>query len=235
MVKILDPFEPDAPFPDPETEALREPNGLLAVGGDLSPPRLIRAYREGIFPWFSEGEPILWWSPDPRLVLFPEKLKVSRSLRKILKKGRFEVTFDRAFGEVIRLCAETRSEGTWITREMQEAYVELYRKGHAHSVEAWQEGKLVGGLYGVSVGRVFSGESMFHLLPDASKVAFVHFVRWLEGWDYHLVDCQVETQHLRRFGAELLPRREFLGLLKEFRDRSPSPEAWRKVPEVEIL
>jgi len=231
VIRLLDPRDPEAPFPDPE-EALPEPNGLLAVGGDLSPARLLRAYREGIFPWFNEGEPILWWSPDPRLVLFPERLKISRSLRKTLKKRPFVITFDRAFAEVVRLCAETRPGGTWITPEMRDAYIALHRLGHAHSVEAWREGRLVGGLYGVSVGRLFSGESMFHLLPDASKVAFVHFVRWLQAWDYALIDCQVETGHLKRFGAEPIPRHRFLAFLRELRDQAPSPKAWREPVQV---
>ena len=201
-------------FPPPHM-AIRE--GLLAVGGDLSPERLLLAYRQGIFPWYSPGEPILWWSPDPRLVLYPDELRISRSLRRTIRRGRFRITFDAAFAAVVRACAEVRrsyGHGTWITDEMQAAYGELHRMGHAHSVEAWLEEQLVGGLYGVSIGGAFSGESMFSRVSDASKVAFVTFVQHLRQANINLIDCQVKTDHLIRFGAREIPRKLFLDQLE---------------------
>ncbi len=189
-----------------------DPDGLLAVGGDLSPERLLLAYQQGIFPWYSANMPILWWSPDPRLVLFPDELKVSKSLHRALKKGVFKVTADRAFLEVIRHCAAVKreyGEGTWIVPEMVEAYHSLHRLGYAHSVESWQEGELVGGLYGVAMGHVFFGESMFTEKTDASKVALVHLVRLLRQWHFELIDCQVTTAHLKSFGAREISRQDF--------------------------
>jgi leucyl/phenylalanyl-tRNA--protein transferase len=200
-------------FPEP---ALAEPDGLLAVGGDLRPERLLRAYAEGIFPWYSEETPILWWSPDPRMVLLPGELHVPRSLRRALR-GRFEVRADTAFGRVIRRCAEKDrpgQDGTWITDEMIEAYERLHELGFAHSFEAWEGNELAGGLYGVSLGAAFFGESMFADRPEASKVAFVRSVEWLGGRGVELVDCQVDTEHLRRFGAREIPRVEFLSRLR---------------------
>ncbi len=228
MLTLLDSRDARQPFP-PVDQALEEPNGLLAVGGDLSPPRLLQAYRQGIFPWYNPGEPILWWSPDPRLVLFPEKLKVSRSLRKRLRRDEFRFTLDQAFEEVIDACAAPRGEerGTWITPEMREAYVRLHRLGHAHSAETWHDGELVGGLYGVAIGRVFYGESMFHRRSDASKVAFVRLVENLRRWNYALIDCQVHTGHLVRFGAEEIPRRQFVELLDRWCRETVAPDAWR--------
>lgn len=202
-------------FPHPE---LAEEDGLLAVGGDLSEERILLAYSMGIFPWYSQGSPILWWSPDPRLVLFPEELKVSRSLRQTIRKGTFSVTVDTDFDQVIRSCAAVhkREDGsTWITGRMIDAYNRLYRSGYAHSVESWQDGELAGGLYGVSMGRVFFGESMFAKKNDSSKVAFALLVHQLKEWDYRLIDCQVSTRHLIRFGAREVPRRAFLKMLKE--------------------
>lgn len=196
---------------------LADPNGLLAVGGDLTPERLLLAYRQGIFPWYSNDTPILWWSPDPRLVLFPSELKISHSLRRVIRKNPFRVTFNRAFGEVIRSCAEVRrreGEGTWITEEMIDAYCLLHRLGFAHSVESWHQGELVGGLYGVAIGRVFFGESMFTRKTDASKVAFVHLVRVLQRKGCEVIDCQVSTNHLKSFGAREIPRDLFLHYLK---------------------
>jgi leucyl/phenylalanyl-tRNA--protein transferase len=191
--------------------------GLLAVGGDLSPERLLSAYREGIFPWYSQGEPFLWWSPDPRFVLFPEELRISRSMRQFLKKKFLRITFDQAFREVIAACRKPRpgQDGTWITHEMQEAYVALHDLGYAHSVEAWQEGTLVGGLYGVSLGLVFFGESMFSIRANASKAALITLVSCLQKAHFDLIDCQVETPHLGSLGARFIPRREFCVLLKE--------------------
>ena len=200
-------------FPPPE---YAEYDGLLAVGGDLSPERLLLAYRMGIFPWFTEDTEILWWSPDPRLVLYPEELKVSRSLRQFIRKGIYTVTLDSAFEDVITGCARVHIEkdgSTWITDSMIEAYIRLYEMGYAHSVETWYEGTLVGGLYGVSLGRAFFGESMFTVKNNASKVAFVYLIRQLSKWNFRLVDCQVTTEHMKRFGAKEIPRKEFLELL----------------------
>lgn len=196
-------------FPDP---SLADPSGLLGVGGDLDPDRLILAYRLGIFPWYSEG-PILWWSPDPRTVLFSDELRVQRSLAKRIRQQPYRITLDRAFEQVLDGCAETRrtdQRGTWITADMRRAYVALHALGHAHSVEAWEGEALVGGLYGVAVGGLYAGESMFARRPDASKIGFVHLVRQLIRWGYPLVDCQVHTDHLERFGAREIPRAEYL-------------------------
>ena len=190
-----------------------DPDGLLAVGGDLSPERLLLAYRQGIFPWYSANTAILWWSPDPRLVLFPHELRVSKSLERVLRKKVFTVTMDRAFTEVIRHCAAARrraGDGTWIVPDMMVAYHRLHQIGYAHSAEAWHQGKLVGGLYGVALGRVFFGESMFTEKTDASKVALVHLVQLLRQWEFKLIDCQVTTAHLKRFGAREIARKEFL-------------------------
>lgn len=202
-------------FPRPEQA---DPSGLLAVGGDLSSERLLEAYRLGIFPWYSGDEPILWWSPDPRLVLDLGDFKISRSLRKTLNKEIFNVTFDRAFGDVIRACAlapRDGQRGTWITDDMQEAYVRLHKLGYAHSVESWFDGKLAGGLYGVSLGKAFFGESMFHRTADASKVALAALVERLKLWKFHFIDAQMTTTHLLRLGAKELPRRVFLKRLSE--------------------
>lgn len=213
---VLNPHSGDLRFPSAH---LASPQGLLAIGGDLRADRLLEAYRQGIFPWYNDGQPILWWSPDPRTVLFPGKLVVSRSLKKTLRKRPFMITLDRDFFGVMRGCAGPRRQnpegGTWITPEMLHAYSELHRLGHAHSVEAWRDGELVGGLYGVSLGGVFFGESMFSLVTDASKVAFVHLVRQLQAWGCSLIDCQLTTAHLLRFGAEEIPRRRFLSLLAD--------------------
>lgn len=197
-------------FPDPD---LAEPDGLLAVGGDLRPERLLAAYARGIFPWYDDRSPILWWSPDPRLVLVPGELHVSRSLARTLRRGTYRVSADEAFERVIRRCAEKGrpgQRGTWITPEMIAAYCELHRLGYAHSFEAWEGAALAGGLYGVSLGAVFFGESMFADAPDASKVAFARAVEWLAAQGVGLVDCQVRTDHLVSLGARELPRRAFL-------------------------
>lgn len=227
MLHLLDPYDRDTGFPDVE-QALRDPDGLLAVGGDLSPERLIQAYRRGIFPWFSEGQPILWWSPDPRSVLFPEQLKVSRSLRKTLKRGIFEVSFDQDFAAVIRECAAPRKQdaGTWISPEMLRAYRRLHELGVAHSVETWFENTLVGGLYGVALGRVFFGESMFSRRSDASKVAMVHLVERLRTWRYGLIDCQVQSDHLDSLGATNIPRKEFIQRLDALCQQPGQQRPW---------
>lgn len=205
--------DPEA-FPQPSRA---DRSGLLAVGGDLRPARLLAAYRRGIFPWYSEGQPILWHSPNPRFVLEASRLYVGKSLRKTIKRGLYQVRFDTAFDQVMHACARVPrpgQSGTWITDEMRAAYGELHRQGYAHSVEAWLGDRLVGGAYGVSLGAAYFGESMFALEPDASKVAFVTLVERLRGWGIELIDCQVETEHLARFGAENWPRERFLEALK---------------------
>ncbi|HDL90462.1 MAG TPA: leucyl/phenylalanyl-tRNA--protein transferase [Thermodesulforhabdus norvegica] len=202
-------------FPHPEWA---DADGLLAVGGDLSPQRLLLAYAMGIFPWYDRDSPILWWSPDPRLVLFPEKAKVSKSLKRVLRKKIFRISFDQAFSDVIRECARVRLEqggDTWILPEIIEAYERLHYLGYAHSVEVWHEGKLAGGLYGVSLGRAFFGESMFTRVRDASKVALVVLAGFLRSWQFHFIDCQITTEHLKRMGAEEIPRQQFLELLRK--------------------
>jgi leucyl/phenylalanyl-tRNA--protein transferase len=231
----LDPDDPDTHFPDVEL-ALTEPDGLLAIGGDLTVARLLDAYRQGIFPWYGQGQPILWWSPDPRLVLFPDALRISRSLRKTLRRRRFEVTMDRDFAAVISACAGPRAgkDGTWITRAMQTAYIRLHQSGHAHSVECRLDGELAGGLYGVAIGRVFFGESMFARTSDASKVAFVWLVRQLQRWGFRLIDCQIHTRHLASLGARDLPRRQFSRMLAEDCRLTPPP-AWVFDPDLEVL
>jgi leucyl/phenylalanyl-tRNA--protein transferase len=216
-----------APFP-PVESALRRPNGLLCAGGDLSPERLLDAYRHGIFPWFSEGEPILWWSPDPRMVLFPEELKVSRSLARTLRRGQYEVRLDTAFAGVIRECGQPRpgQDGTWITPQMQQAYVRLHELGHAHSVETWIEGRLAGGLYGLAIGRAFYGESMFSRVTDASKIALAHLARYLERHGFAVIDCQMRTAHLASLGAREIRRRELLSGLETWTLEGQGPGKW---------
>ncbi|MCX8044772.1 MAG: leucyl/phenylalanyl-tRNA--protein transferase [Desulfobacterota bacterium] len=202
-------------FPDPEDA---DPSGLLAVGGDLSLRRLLLAYSMGIFPWYTDGEPILWWSPDPRLILEPASLNISKSLARTIRKKKFVVTLDRCFEQVIRKCASIprrHEQGTWIIPDIITAYLRLHHAGFAHSVETWEQGALVGGLYGVSLGAVFFGESMFSERPDASKTALVYLVHMLDAWGIRLIDCQVRTEHLVRMGAREIPRTEFLRRLRE--------------------
>lgn len=213
-------------FPHP---SLAEPDGLLGVGGDLHPRRLLLAYAHGIFPWYSEGQPILWFSPDPRFVLFPDQLHLGRSLKKRIRRGDFEIRLDTAFEQVMRGCQAAYrpgQRGTWITEDMLSAYQELHRQGHAHSAEAWRDGKLVGGLYGVAMGELFSGESMFALEDDASKVAFAWLARQLQAWGFQLIDCQVHTRHLQRFGACEIPREDYLEHLERLVARPRTPGAW---------
>lgn len=208
---ILSATGQDLDFPPVEQAS---PDGLLAVGGDLRPERLLEAYRHGIFPWYSDNQPILWWSPDPRAILFPHKLHISRSLKRSLRPGLFNVTLDRCFRDVMQHCAGPRPQypdgGTWITAEMLDAYTTLHEQGYAHSVETWQEGELVGGVYGVAIGGAFFAESMFTHVPDASKVALVSLVRQLQTWGFSLMDCQQSSPHILAFGAENIPRHEFL-------------------------
>lgn len=201
-------------FPPPQ---LAEEDGLLAIGGDLSSERLLEAYSKGIFPWYVESSPILWWSPDPRLVLFPEELRISRSLKQLIKKDFFKITTDKAFEEVINNCANIQrkgSYGTWLTNDMIYAYIKLHQLGYAHSVESWHEGQLVGGLYGVALGGVFFGESMFTKMSNASKVAFVKTVEMLKSQGFVIIDCQVVTKHLINMGARTIPRSQFLRILE---------------------
>jgi leucyl/phenylalanyl-tRNA--protein transferase len=226
MIPLLATQDP-SDFPDVR-HALRQPNGLLAAGGDLCPERLTSAYRRGIFPWYSAGDPILWWSPDPRTVLFPERIHVSRSLRKRLRRRTLGVTMDRAFESVIRSCSAPRDAegGTWIVPEMLSAYEAMHRLGLAHSVEVWKDGALAGGLYGVSIGGVFYGESMFSRADDASKVALVHLCRRLAEWGFGLIDCQMRTEHLLSLGAEELRRSRFTALLHQFCPRPGRKGTW---------
>jgi leucyl/phenylalanyl-tRNA---protein transferase len=214
-------------FPAPHL-ALKEPNGLLAAGGDLRPERLLSAYRRGIFPWYERGQPILWWCPNPRAVLFPSALRVSRSLGRVVRRRTFTVTSDSAFDQIIEGCAEPRSYGpeTWITDEMAAAYTALHRLGWAHSFESWQGSTLVGGLYGVAIGRVFFGESMFARVTDASKAAFVSAVAYLQARGFELIDCQIASAHLQSLGAVDLPRTRFLKLLGELCGVAAHPRSW---------
>ncbi|MBI5109971.1 MAG: leucyl/phenylalanyl-tRNA--protein transferase [Rhodocyclales bacterium] len=215
-------------FPPLEV-ALADPNGLLAAGGDLSPQRIIAAYRRGIFPWYSAGEPILWWSPDPRMVLFPDALKITRSLTKALRNTAYEVRLDTAFPSVMAACAEVPragQPGTWISREMQQAYTELHLSGFGHSVETWIDGELAGGLYGIAIGRVFYGESMFSRRRDASKIALAHLCAHLKRRGFGIIDCQMETRHLASLGARPIPRREFVARLDALCDNREPAGPW---------
>lgn len=219
------------PFPPVET-ALADPNGLLAAGADLSAERLLAAYRQGIFPWFNEGQPILWWSPDPRMVLFPAELHVSRSLNKRLKKQDYEIRFDTAFREVVMTCAtmpRIGQDGTWITADMLDAYCNLHELGYAHSVETWMDGKLAGAIYGVAIGRMFYGESMFHRVTDASKIALVHLMRRLETQGFGMMDCQMKTEHLASLGAREIPRTEFSRRLEELVNSPQEACKWKQL------
>jgi leucyl/phenylalanyl-tRNA--protein transferase len=226
-LKWLSPADGPEALPDP-AGALTEPNGLLAAGGSLAPEWLLASYRQGIFPWFESGQPILWWSPDPRTVLEPDKLKVSRSLGKRIRRHEFEVSADRDFAAVIDACAAPRhyTDATWITPSMRDAYIALHRLGWAHSFESWQGAELAGGLYGIAIGRVFFGESMFARRTDASKVAFWHAVRFLETSGFELIDCQLPSAHLSRLGATNLPRSLFLQRLALLTTEPGNPGSW---------
>jgi len=227
-------LEHDDPFP-PLARALKYPDGLLAAGADLSPARLLSAYRQGIFPWYCAGEPILWWSPDPRMVLLPAELKISRSLAKTLRNRAYEIRFDSAFAAVMHGCATRGAKpgapgadapGTWITDDMRAAYLRLHELGYAHSAETWIAGELAGGLYGVAIGRMFFGESMFTRARDASKLAMVHLVRRLERLGYGMIDCQMHTGHLASLGARAIPRSEFSLRLQELVNYGMTPNKW---------
>ena len=217
--------------------ALSEPNGLLAVGGELSPDWLLAAYRRGIFPWYSSDQPILWWSPDPRLVLVPAKMRITRSLRKTLRRHRFDVRFDTAFREVVAACAAPREPdlGTWITDEMQDAYLRLHELGYAHSVESWVGDELVGGLYGIALGRAFFGESMFSRKTDASKAALAHLAHYLQQQDFAVIDCQMTTSHLLSLGAEEMSRRDFCAGLAAWTREDGAPQRWAYEAVAEVF
>ena len=223
----LDPEALEIAFPDVEL-ALQEPDGLLAVGGKLSTEWLLHAYQRGIFPWYGQDQPILWWAPDPRLVLFPENLHISHSLARVIKRGKFTITLDTAFNDVITACAKPRPSqaGTWITPEMKSAYVDLHYAGYAHSVESWCDGVLAGGLYGIAIGNIFFGESMFTEVADASKTAFIALVRQLECWGFSLIDCQVHTDHLASLGAAPVPRKEFTAMLERGCQQPDHRQPW---------
>ena len=235
------PWLPREPRFPPLASALSEPNGLLAAGGDLASERLLAAYRRGIFPWYAEGEPILWWSPDPRMVLFPAELKISRSLAKTLKNSDYELRCDSAFASVMAACAAPRdgAGGTWISPEMQAAYLQLHRLGYAHSVEVWTHGQLVGGLYGVAIGAVFYGESMFSRMRDASKIALAHLCRHLERHAYAVIDYQMSTPHLASLGAREIARDDFAALLERHCGRRDNdyqaPGSWPETSMKDLL
>lgn len=232
--RVIPFLDADDPFP-PVDLALRDPNGLLAAGADLSPARLIDAYGKGIFPWFNEEDPVLWWSPDPRMVLHVGEVRVSRSLKRAIRSNRFLVTADTAFAAVVAGCAEPRRDqrGTWITGEMAEAYARLFDMGIAHSVETWVAGELAGGLYGVALGRMFFGESMFSRRSDASKVALVFLARQLARWRFQLIDCQMSTGHLASLGACEITRGEFLRLVRQLVREPAVPSPWRLDQDLE--
>ena len=215
-------------FPDP---SYAEDEGILAIGGDLSIDRLILAYANGIFPWPRKGAPLLWWSPDPRMVMYPDQMKVSKSLKQLIRSNKYTYTYDKDFASVIRHCAtipRMGQDGTWITKDMLKAYLKLNREGFAHSVETWHEGELVGGLYGVSLGKVFFGESMFSSMRDASKYAFYHLVQVLKQWDFELIDAQQDTEHMRRLGAINMPREEFMEKLESAVSQPTYKGNWNK-------
>lgn len=226
MIPWLD--EAHRPAFPPTSRATRRPNGLLAAGGALTPDWLLAAYRRGIFPWFSDGEPILWWSPDPRMVVFPDQVRITRSLRKTLRNSAYEVRLDHDFAAVIKACAEPREPGggTWITPAIQAAYLRMHELGYAHCVETWIDGELAGGLYGIAIGRAFYGESMFSRRTDASKIAFAHLTRFLLQHDFRVLDCQMTTQHLSSLGGREIPREAFACMLAELTREDRPPARW---------
>lgn len=223
----LDPRNPQQPFP-PAHLAMRDPNGLLAIGGDLSPTRLVRAYRQGIFPWYNPDEPVLWWCPDPRTVLDPSDFHVSHSFRKSIQRRNYALSFDRAFNTVLEACGgeRVRGHGTWLGDDMRHAYVELFGRGHAHSVEIWRDGRLIGGLYGVTFGRVFFGESMFSRASDASKLALYWLCQQLQRWNFAMIDCQVSSPHLLSLGAREIARESFLKQIAAAIEMPATNEGW---------
>ncbi|MDA0687964.1 MAG: leucyl/phenylalanyl-tRNA--protein transferase [Proteobacteria bacterium] len=230
-------LDSEQPWFPPLDEALDEPNGLLAAGGDLSPDWLLAAYAYGVFPWYEAGQPILWWSPDPRLVLYPDQVRVSRSLKKFLRKHPYRLSMDTNFSAVIESCGKSRagSTGTWITDEMRSAYQLLHQLGHAHSVEVWADSALVGGLYGVSLGKVFFGESMFSVEPNTSKLALVALARHLEQWGFRLIDCQVASKHLLSLGAQSVDREQFANWVNAFSGLDDSNHQWQIDPAIQLV
>ena len=233
QLPYISPYDKTYQFPSVNL-ALQEPNGLLAFGGDLSPKRLLSAYRHGIFPWFNDDQPILWWTPDPRMILRPAEIHVSRSLKKTMKKSLLRFTYDQAFADVIEACSQPREKQkeTWITDDMKQAYRTLHELGYAHSFEVWDEDKLVGGLYGIAIGQVFFGESMFSRQSNASKIAFAQAVECLIAWGYQMIDCQVETEYLQSFGATNISRDKFIELLTRYVDEPISSQAWKAAQNV---
>lgn len=217
--------DPNSPFPAASQAAI-EPNGLLAWGGDLSTVRLLNAYRHGIFPWYNEGQPILWWSPRPRSVIYPENVHISRRLKRRMRSGKFTVTVDRKFASVVDNCANRREEGTWITADMARAYVELHQRAFAHSIEVWHQDILAGGLYGLAIGKAFFAESMFSAITDASKVALVYLCKLLQKNNFSFIDCQLETAHLNRMGAENISRKHYLEILEQATALELAPGDW---------
>lgn len=235
MIRWLDRDSDPTCFPDPVT-ALTEPPGLLAAGGDLSMERLLAAYSQGIFPWYEQGQPILWWCPDPRAVLFPNELRISRSLKRSVRQGRFLASIDRDFRTVVESCARRdRGEGTWITKEMSRAYSDLHEHGYAHSIEVWCDEEIVGGLYGVAIGKVFFGESMFSAVSDASKVALIHLVDRLKVDGFGMIDCQVPSPHLTSLGSRNISRDEFLTAVEKLTCDSQVPARWKSDPREVVL
>ena len=235
--RVIPWLDSDAPFPPIET-ALTEPNGLLAASSDLTPERVLDAYRQGIFPWYSDDQPVLWWSPDPRMVLVVDELRVTRSLRRRIRQQPYEIRADTAFRSVVEHCANARRRGqlgTWITPEIVDAYTTLHERGNAHCVEAWRDGDLVGGLYGICIGRIFFGESMFANEPDASKIALVHLIAMLRARDIPLVDCQQATVHLASFGARSIPRRMFADRVAALVHSTAPPGPWGPVAATDLL
>ncbi|MDP7537126.1 MAG: leucyl/phenylalanyl-tRNA--protein transferase [Methylococcales bacterium] len=230
MLTYLDPSLPEQPFPKVK-HALKDPDGLIAVGGCLSPERLINAYKHGIFPWYSPGDPILWWSPDPRLCLLPNQFKPSKSLQRLARKNNFTVRIDQSFNTVIKACAMPRKtqDKTWISPEMINAYQTLHNIGVAHSIEVYRKNTLVGGLYGLGIGQVFFGESMFHTESNTSKLAFYFLIEKLCEWNYQLIDCQVKSEHLINWGAQELPRDGFIALVNQYSIKYTAVGAWKKI------
>lgn len=232
----LDPSDVNSPFPSPE-EALDYPEGLVAAGGDLSHVRLLRAYQEGIFPWYEHQQPILWWSPDPRGLLYPRDFKAHRRFKRELSKFPWRISYDEAFQRVITACAEPRSytQSTWITKDMQQAYCNLHQLQYAHSVEVWDEtNQLIGGVYGIALGTIFFGESMFSRISNASKVALLYLSAYLDTWGYRVIDTQLPSAHLSSLGGIEIPRSEYLALLQQYQNEQPDPAAWQARQQIEI-
>ena len=232
----LDPFDEHAPFPAPES-ALNDPEGLVAAGGDLSPARVMRAYHEGLFPWYEEGQPILWWSPNPRGVLYPKNFIAHKSLLRTLNNNRWRVSYNESFSDVMTACAEPRnnSRGTWITNDMLQAYTQLHKLKFAHSLEVWDESNsLIGGVYGISIGAIFFGESMFSRTTDASKVALLYLSAYLDTWGYEMIDTQLPSEHLTSLGGSEIPREQYLTALSQLTQKSHHPDAWEKEIPIDV-